>query len=220
MEAQVHYQETDHDMSNYALRDPPDFSQANILPPFRGTDKRLVLVDGLSIGGKLAGSRPWGDGTLRLGVDFRQSENGATVFDPDAPPFFVENFDDATTDEYGAFIEWSGDLTGPWSGEFGVRVHHTRTDADTVQHFRPTCQMLLRVNANLMNPYGPDGAKTQAIEDAGGVRCCRSERLDAASGDVGRHVERALQSGRPQPNGHGNRRHGCIPLRMGRIDGT
>ena len=159
MEAQVHYQETDHDMSNYALRDPPDFSQANILPPFRGTDKRLVLVDGLSIGGKLIGSHPWGEGTLRMGLDFRQSESGATVYDPDAPPFFVENFDDTTTDEYGAFIEWSGDLTGPWSGEFGVRVHHTRTDADSVQHFRPTCEMLLRVNASGEHPkYGSNGS--------------------------------------------------------------
>ncbi len=167
MEVQIHYQETDHDMSNYALRDPPDFSQANILPPFRGTDKRLVLVDGLSIGGKLIGSHPWGDGTLRMGLDFRQSENGATVYDPDAPPFFVENFDDATTDEYGAFIEWSGGLAGPWGGEFGVRVHHTRTDADPVQHFRPTCEMLLRVNASGEHPkYGSNGSlATRGCDD-------------------------------------------------------
>ena len=157
MEAQLHYQETDHEMSNYALRAPPDFSQANILPPFRGTDRRLVFVDGLSVGGRLAGSRPWGDGTLHVGLDVRQSENGATVYDPDAPPFFVENFDDATTDEYGVFVEWSGDLAGPWSGEFGARVHHTRTDADSVQHFRPTCEMLLRVNADGEHPgYGPN----------------------------------------------------------------
>lgn len=158
MKAQFHYQETDHDMSNYALRDPPDFSQANILPPFRGTDRRLVLVDGLSTGGRLAGGRPLGDGTLHVGADFRQSENGATVYDPDAPPFFVENFDDATTDEYGIFAEWNGDLGGPWSGEFGVRVQHTRTDADPVEHFRPTCALLLRANAGGNHPrYGPNG---------------------------------------------------------------
>ena len=170
MEAQAHYQETDHQMSNYGLRAPPDFSNpmADILPPFRGTDRRWMFVDGLSVGGKLMGSRPWGNGTLQVGLDVRQSENGATVYDPDAAPFFVENVDDATTDEYGVFAEWSGSLGGPWIGEFGVRVQHTRADADSVQHFRPTCQMLLRVNANQMNPYGPGGARAQAIEDAGG----------------------------------------------------
>ena len=159
MEAQVHYQETDHEMFNYELRAPPDFSQANILPPFRGTDKRLVLVDGLSVGGKLAGSHSWGNGTLRVGLDIRQSESGATVYDPDAAPFFIENFDDATTDEYGVFAEWSGVLQGSWSGEFGIRVQHTRADADPVDHFRPTCQMLLRANSGTEHPkYGPDGS--------------------------------------------------------------
>ncbi len=161
VEAQLHYQNTDHLMSNYGLRAPPDFSMsmADILPPFRGADRRLVFVEGRSVGGKLVGDRPWGDGTLRLGMDLRQSENDATVRDPDAAPFFVDSVSDATTDEYGAFVEWSGALGASWEGDFGVRVQHTRADADPVDHFRPTCQMLLRANASSDHrKYGRDGS--------------------------------------------------------------
>ena len=160
MEAQVHYQDTDHQMTNYGLRSPPDFSNpmADILPPFRGTDRRRAFVDGRSVGGKLVGSRPWGGGTLRLGLDLRQSENDTTVYDPDAPPFFVESVSGATTDEYGAFVEWGGHLKGSWNGDFGVRLQHTRADADPAGHFRPTCAMLLRANAGTKHPkYGPTG---------------------------------------------------------------
>ena len=158
IKAQLHYQDTDHDMSNYHMRPAPDFSQANILPPFRGTDRRRVEVFGESIGGKLMGQRVWGGGDLHVGVDFRQNENSAIIYDPDAPPFFVQNFKDAETDEYGVFAEWNGVLGGDWRGEFGLRVQHTKADAAPVSHFRPTCQLLLNANANSMHPrYGPNG---------------------------------------------------------------
>ncbi len=159
IDAQLHYQDTVHDMSNYHMRPAPDFSQANILPPFRGTDQRQVDVWGESTGGKLIAERAWGEGDLRVGVDFRQNENSATIYDPDVGAFFVENFKDAETDEYGVFAEWSGALGNAWHGEFGLRVQYTEADAAPVSHFRPTCQLLLNVNANSMHPmYGPDGS--------------------------------------------------------------
>lgn len=164
LEAQVHYQHTDHEMSNYHMRPPPDFSQANLLPPFRGDDRRHARVGGESFGAKLHGSQDYAGGLLRLGADMRWSEHNALVTDPDAPPFFVENFKNATVGEYGVFAEWDGALRDAWRMELGVRVQHTRTDADAVSHFRPTCQMLKRVNPD--HPlYGSIDCATAAMAE-------------------------------------------------------
>ena len=156
VEAQVHYQHTDHEMTNYHLRPAPDATPTTcetapntpgcILPPFRGTDRRHVRVDGESTGAKIHAIRQYAGGTLRMGLDMRQSDHDARITDPDVGLFFVENFNNATVDEYGVFAEWSGALHETWDADFGVRIQHTRTDSDPVAHFRPTCTLLRRVN--------------------------------------------------------------------------
>ena len=137
VEAQLHYQHTDHRMTNYHLRPAPDFSAAP-LPPFVGDDRRFAQVDGESHGGKWQMRRGISsEGTWTLGVDLRSSETGMVIHDPDFEAFFVDNYSDATVEEYGAFVEWEGPVADSLRGEFGARIHHTRTDADEVRHFRP-----------------------------------------------------------------------------------
>ena len=135
-ELQLHYQNTDHRMNNYRLRPAPDFSQAG-LPPFQGSDRRMAVVDADSIGLRAQFSTAGLAGSLLFGFDIRHSENNATINDPDVPAFFVQNFNQATVEEYGVFSEWTGDLGPHWQGEFGLRLQRTRTDADAVNHFRP-----------------------------------------------------------------------------------
>ena len=136
-QAQLHYQDTDHWMSNYHLRPAPDFSAAP-LPPFMDADRRAAAVTGKSVGAKWQMRRgAMASGMWTVGADLRRSENAATITDPDFDPFFVQNFADAETDEYGVFAEWAGRLAPHWRGEFGARIQHTRADAGAVAHFRP-----------------------------------------------------------------------------------
>ena len=130
----VFYTDIEHAMNNYLLRNPPDFSQAP-LPPFADEDRRFVAAETDALGFVFnAGFDAFG-GNLVLGVDGNFESHDVEVTDPDFAPFFVINYNDATTDYVGVFAEWLGELTDNWSLEAGVRYARVETDADEVDSF-------------------------------------------------------------------------------------
>lgn len=131
MHSQLYYTHVDHRMTNYLLRQPPDFSNLP-LPPFAGTDRRFVDPTSSAIGYRLDISHPLADGTLELGVDGRSGENNATVRDPDVAAFYIDNYHNANSADYGFFVEWRGDLRHRLHLELGVRYDRVVMDADPV----------------------------------------------------------------------------------------
>lgn len=126
----AYHTDIEHRMRNFSERNAPDFSSLP-LPPFIGTDRREIDVDSDDIGGKLTINAEMYSGELTFGVDGHSSRHDATVLDPDVPPFFVTNFNNAGEDTMGIFSEWQGDIKSALV-EFGVRVQRVHADADEI----------------------------------------------------------------------------------------
>jgi iron complex outermembrane receptor protein len=129
--AQVNYSNVKHGMHNFVLRPAPDFSSLP-LPPFVGDDRRTVDSDSMGIGYSLIVNRNLFSGFVNFGVDGHLAEHNATVGDPDVPDFFVNNFINSTTDNYGFFAEWRGDIGAGLSLELGVRYSLVKMNTDEV----------------------------------------------------------------------------------------
>jgi len=127
IEAGVHGQSVDHEMSNFRLRDAPDFN-----PMIPGPDRRLVEATGDSRNADLAVTLPRWGGELTVGGDAYGSSHDMDILDPDRPAFFATQFNDAETERLSAFAQWSGSLSRVLAAEFGLRLTHVETDADTV----------------------------------------------------------------------------------------
>jgi len=130
--ARVFLTDVDHRMNNYQLRLPPDNSMLP-LPPFVGTERRFVDVESEAIGFALKSSFDLGAGELGVGIDGNFEKHSGLVQDPDVPPFFVQNFNDARQDNVGVFAEYFRDLGERWFLELGARYQRTESDADPVQ---------------------------------------------------------------------------------------
>jgi len=118
-------------MHNYVLRPAPDFSSLP-LPPFVGDDKRTVDSDSKGIGYALIVNRDLFNGFVNFGMDGHLAEHNATVGDPDVPDFFIDNFINSTTDNYGFFAEWSGDVAAGLNLELGLRYSLIKMNTDDV----------------------------------------------------------------------------------------
>ncbi|MGI9343381.1 MAG: TonB-dependent receptor domain-containing protein, partial [Gammaproteobacteria bacterium] len=130
--ARIFLTDVDHRMNNYQLRLPPDNSMLP-LPPFVGTERRFVDVESEAIGFALKSSFDVGAGELGVGIDGNFEKHSGLVQDPDVPPFFVQNFNDARQDNVGIFAEYFTDLGDQWFLELGARYQRTDSDADPVQ---------------------------------------------------------------------------------------
>ena len=129
--AGVYGSSIEHQMSNFQLRMAPDFSGLP-LPPFVDDDKRLVDAESESAGFHASFAFDAGAGEVTLGVDGHFATHDAAVSDPDVPPFFVINFNDAKRDELGAFVEWSRPIAEDWQLDLGLRYLDVSMDADVV----------------------------------------------------------------------------------------
>jgi len=127
VEASIYGQSVDHEMTNFRLRDAPDFN-----PMVPGPDRRRVEATGDSTNFDLAVTLPQWGGALTLGGDAFGSSHDMDIFDPDRPAFFVEQFNDAETERMSVFAEWSGALGRRLAAEFGLRLTHVETDAGRV----------------------------------------------------------------------------------------
>ena len=130
IEFEVFHTDVEHQMRNFDLRPAPDFSSLP-LPPFVGTDRREIDVSSDDTGASLTLSRSLASGELSFGIDGHNADHNATVLDPDVPPFFVTNFNNAEENHLGIFSQWNGSFNQA-TVELGIRVKQVRTDADDV----------------------------------------------------------------------------------------
>lgn len=133
-EVRVYGSEIDHGMSNYLLRQTPDFSSLP-LPPFAGDDKRMVLTDSEESGFKLAVDWSLGGGTAVVGIEGKDATHNATVYDPDFAPFFVNNFNNTEVDSLSWFTEWSANVTEDLYLEAGIRAEEVEMSTGVVDAF-------------------------------------------------------------------------------------
>lgn len=134
IEARVYGSRIDHGMSNFLLRQAPDFSNLP-LPPFIGDDKRQVLTDSDESGFKFSIDWILGPGSALVGVEGKDAAHNATVFDPDFAPFFVDNFNDSEVDSLAIFAEWSATLDNRWYLEAGIRAEEVQMTTGDVDAF-------------------------------------------------------------------------------------
>lgn len=133
-ELRVYGSEIDHGMSNYLLRQAPDFSSLP-LPPFVGDDKRRVLTDSEERGFKLALDWDLRGGTAIVGIEGKDATHNATVYDPDFAPFFVNNFNGSDVQSLAYFAEWSANVTNDLYLEAGIRAEDVEMSTGEVDAF-------------------------------------------------------------------------------------
>ncbi len=108
----------DHGMSNYHLRGAPAAAAM----------WRRNITAGDNRGARLAATL----GTLRFGADYHAEVHESDISNPNAPMFFVTNFDNARRSIAGLFIENTWQLANRVSLEAGIRANRVTSDADPV----------------------------------------------------------------------------------------
>jgi iron complex outermembrane receptor protein len=96
VDARYGYNDVLHVMDNFGLREPPAEMR-----------QRQNLTTGKGSLFSIAGKRRFADSTLRIGVDGAFAEHEATITNPNAAMFQVDNFVDVERDVVGLFAEWS-----------------------------------------------------------------------------------------------------------------
>ncbi len=131
---QVYGSEIDHGMSNSLLRPTPDFSSLP-LPPFVGDDQRNVLTDSDESGFKVAVDFGLGVGDVVIGVEGKDADHNATVYDADFAPFFVNNFNNSDVESLAVFAQWSATLNERWYVEAGLSLEEVDMSTGDVDAF-------------------------------------------------------------------------------------
>jgi len=118
LHARFAYNVVDHLMDNFSLRPPPDMSMAF----------RQNLTGGRGTLFNVFGERPFGDYSLRVGIDGRLAEHASFISNPNNAAFYVDNFVNVERNVTGAYATLGTD-TGRTDWEVGVR--YNRISADT-----------------------------------------------------------------------------------------
>lgn len=134
IEARIYGSTIDHGMSNFLLRQAPDFSSIP-LPPFQGDDKRTVYADSDESGFKIKLDWALAGGTAIVGIEGKDAVNNATVHDPDFAPFFVNNFNDVNVESLSYFAQWASNVTDDLYLEAGIRAEEVDMSAAAVDAF-------------------------------------------------------------------------------------
>lgn len=115
LSAKVHYQDVDHRMDNYSLRQPGMMLRHNDAD---------VLAKGFQLG--------YTQANWQFGVEADSAEHNSEISDPGNAMFFIRNFNEVERDRLSAFVEWNGDLAENWEMQSGLRLTHVKTDANAV----------------------------------------------------------------------------------------
>jgi len=114
--------ELDHGMTNYHLRQAPPESRW-----------RRNIADTNNEGFKA--STVWADdsGEWRAGIDGFEEDHDSNIDNPNAPAFYVVNFNSAQREVLGAYLERDLQLNGSnWQTHLGMRYNRVRSHADEV----------------------------------------------------------------------------------------
>ena len=109
----IAYTDVDHRMDNFSLRPSPP-------------NQRFSDAESRGWTYQLAGRGVLGPGELAVGADGNLAYQDASIFDPNNPSFFVDNFKDVERHRYGFFAEWRSGVVQRWGSELGLR--YTRVD--------------------------------------------------------------------------------------------
>jgi iron complex outermembrane receptor protein len=122
---QVFYNDVDHKMNNYSLRNPP-------MPMM--TRQNKASSDGLGYRADVGFAL--GTGRLLLGTDGQLDKHDATVTDPiNNPNFYVEAYNNVKRNAFGAFAEWDGSVASDWDMQLGGRYTRVESSSGDVSHF-------------------------------------------------------------------------------------
>ena len=117
-----------HWMSNFHLRRPPQTaSMTNDNMRFRQT---YAVSDNLGFALKL--EQFVANGSWQYGIDGHFTEHDAVISNPNAGPFYIDNFNATTRDVLGVFAERSISLSDSIGFDFGARYNRVSADAGQV----------------------------------------------------------------------------------------
>jgi iron complex outermembrane receptor protein len=136
LEFAVSYSDVDHVMDNFGLRTPP---------PAPG-DFRSTLAVGDGLQWRLGSRLNLENGEWRLGLDGETAEHTATITNPNAGAFRIENFSAAERDIVGAYAQWNGQHEA-LDFEAGLRVNHVTMDSGTVSASFPAMNPMMQMMA-------------------------------------------------------------------------
>lgn len=123
-----------HWMTNYHLRRPPQTAAGN---PDNGRFRNTYTSSDNS-GLVLKLEKEVENGLWRTGLDTHYSAHLATIFNPNAPTFFVNNFKDIDRNVVGIYVERELSLTPNGGLELGIRYNQVSTSSGEVRsNFNP-----------------------------------------------------------------------------------
>ena len=126
--AELFGSDNSHWMSNFHLRRPP---QDNMMTTgamrFRQT---YAVSDNMGFSLKL--EQFVDNGSWQYGIDGHFTEHDAMITNPNAAPFYIDNFNGATRDVLGVFAERSVSLSDNLGLDAGIRFNRVSSDADAI----------------------------------------------------------------------------------------
>lgn len=126
--AEVFGSDNEHWMTNFHLRRPP---QDNMMSP--GTMRyRQTFAASENQGFNLRYEQYVDNGTWQYGLDGHFTTHRAIVTNPNAAAFFLYNFNDATRDVLGAFVERNLAISSTLGLDAGVRYNRVEMDAGEI----------------------------------------------------------------------------------------
>ncbi|MDX1491941.1 MAG: TonB-dependent receptor [Pseudohongiellaceae bacterium] len=120
--------DNEHWMTNYHLRRPP---QDNMMTTGAMRYRRNFAVSE-NYGFALSIEEFVNNGTWKYGVDSNMETHRSTITNPNAPAFYIANFNDTDRDTVGLFVERSLSLSDSAGLDAGVRVNRVSSDSERV----------------------------------------------------------------------------------------
>lgn len=121
LEATLGFNDIDHGMNNYGLRQGPTMTSM----------KRLSLASAKTRTADLRVVRGLSEQYIAAGFDFEQADKNVLITNPDVAGFFFASLPDVDMSRYGGHVEWRGALSRIQS-EMGLRLDHHEISAGVV----------------------------------------------------------------------------------------
>lgn len=139
LEVAFNQADVDHLMDNYGLRTPPAM----------GMGYRATRATGEGNQWRISSTTILDQGEFRAGIDGETSTHTARITNPNAPPFFIDNFNDAERDILGVFSQWNQPV-GRFDIEAGLRLNHVSMNSGSVSAGIPPANPMMAMNAQTL----------------------------------------------------------------------
>ncbi|MCB1670787.1 MAG: TonB-dependent receptor [Gammaproteobacteria bacterium] len=126
--AKFSFADNEHWMTNYHLRQPP---QDNMMTTGAMRYRRNWAVSE-NMGFGLEAEQFVDNGSWKYGIDANLTDHRSIITNPNAPPFYISNFNDVNRDVLGVYLERSISLSDATGLDAGVRVNRVNMDSELV----------------------------------------------------------------------------------------